>query len=252
MRPYHLAPIVFAAAATVPVTHAANWYEEMQLGPAWANSFAGTFDGQEQVAAVKGVLVDLGDGTRALFDTETLRVVTVYKGGVHWGGTPWTGSHGQLVKTANEKDFIFNTVPGPGWADDAGSFADKRTSMDFTLYTAKRDASKVTAACGNIPGAQYKGFYRHGSRIVFEYTVNGTHVLEHLQSGPDGFVRHFEVAAHSKPLSLLAADDSSAFTADKSGAKSGSGLSVATGGRGDVLSPEADNATSLIATLAPS
>ena len=254
MRPYpfHIAPIVFAAAATVPAVHAANWYEEMQIGPAWANSFAGTFDGQEQVAAVKGVLVDLGDDTRALFDTETLRVVTVYKGGVHWGGTPWTGAHGQLVKTANEKDFIFNTVPGPGWANEAGSFEDKRTSMSFTLYTAKRDASQVTAACGNIPHAQYKGFYRHGSRIVFEYTVNGTRVLEHLENGKDGLVRHFEVAAHAKPLALLAADDSSAFTVEKGGAKSGAGLSVATGGSGAVLAPAADKATRLIANLAAS
>jgi hypothetical protein len=240
MRPYHLAPIVLAAAATVPA-HAANWYEEMQIGPAWANSFAGTFDGKVQTAAVKGVLVDLGDGTRALFDTETLRLVTAYKGGIHWGGTPWTGDHGKLVKTANEKDFIFNTIPGPGWADDAGSFDDKRTVIQG-----------AGQAWGNLSYAQYKGYYRHGSRIVFEYTVNGTRVLEHLQSGPDGFVRHFEVAAHTKPLALVAADDSSAFTAEKGGAKSGTGLSVATGGNGAVLAPAADKATRLIATLAPS
>jgi hypothetical protein len=241
-----------ALAATAVPALAANWYEEMQIGPAWANSFAGTFDGQEQVAAVKGVLVDLGDGSRALFDTETMRVVTAYKGGVHWGGTPWTGAHGQLVKTANEKDFIFNTVPGPGWANESGSFEDKRTSMSFTLYTADRRASEVTAACGNIPHAQYKGFYRHGSRIVFEYTVNGTRVLEHLQSGPDGFVRHFEVAAHAKPLVLLAADDSAAFTAEKASAKSAAGLSVATGGAGAVLATADGKDTRLIATLAPS
>ena len=63
MRPY-IAPIVLAA-AIAPVATAAEWYEEMQLGPAWANSFAGTFEGQEEIAAVKGVLVDLGDGNRA-------------------------------------------------------------------------------------------------------------------------------------------------------------------------------------------
>ena len=155
MRPY-LAPIVLAAAA-LPAS-AANWYEEMQIGPAWSNTFAGTFDGQEKTAAVKGVLVDLGDGSRALFDTETLRVVTAYKGGVHWGGTPWTGAHGPLVRVANEKDFIFNTGSGPGWADEAGSFDDKRPA----------------ATGGNLAHAQYKGFYRHGSRIVFDYLVNGT------------------------------------------------------------------------------
>jgi hypothetical protein len=249
MRPY-IAPIVLAA-AVLPAS-AAHWYEEMQIGPAWSNSFAGTFDGQEQIAAVKGVLVDLGDGSRALFDTETLRVVTAYKGGVHWGGTPWTGAHGQLVKVANENDLVFNTVPGPGWANEEGSFDDKRARMPFAVYTAKRDKSDVNAACGNIPHAQFKGFYRHGSRIVFDYTVNGTRVLEHLQSGPNGFVRHFEVAAHAKPLVLLAADDSSAFAVEKGSAKSGSGLSVATGGSGAVLGVPSDKATRLTATLAPS
>ena len=54
------------------------------------------------------------------------------QGGVHWGGTPWTGAHGALVKIANEKDLLFNTVPGPGWADESGSFGDKRTEMSFS------------------------------------------------------------------------------------------------------------------------
>jgi hypothetical protein len=247
MRPY-LAPIVIAAAA-LP-SHAAQWYEEMQIGPAWSNSFAGTFDGQEQIAAVKGVLLDLGDGTRALFDTETLRIVSVYKGGVHWGGTPWTGAHGALVKIANEKDLLFNTVPGPGWADESGSFGDKRTEMSFTVYTADRKASQVTAACGNIPQAKYKGFYRSGSRIVFEYLVNGTKVLETLESGPDGLTRYFEVGAHEKPLTLLVADDK-AFKVDGAKAKSEGGLSVATDGAGVTLGAAADKNTRLTATLAP-
>ncbi len=250
MRPY-LAPIVLAA-AVAPALHAAEWYEEMQIGPAWANSFAGTFDGQEQIAAVKGVLVDLGDGNRALFDTETLRVVSAYKGFVHWGGTPWTGAHGQLVKIANEKDLLFNTLPGPGWANEAGNFEDKRTPMSFAVYKADRTRSDVTAACGNIPGATYKGFYRDGSKIVFEYLVNGTRVLEHLSSGPSGLTRHFTVAPHAKPLTVLAADDSSAFAVEGGVAKSGSGLSVAAGGSGAVLAPAEGKATRLVATLAPS
>jgi hypothetical protein len=248
MRPY-IAPIVLAA-AVAPVT-AAEWYQEMQIGPAWANSFAGTFDGQEQIAAVKGVLVDLGDGSRALFDTETLRVVSAYKGGVHWGGTPWTGAHGQLVKIANEKDFIFNTVPGPGWANEAGNFEDKRTPMSFAVYKADRTRSDVTAACGNIPDAAYKGFYRNGSQIVFEYTVNGVRVLEQLEAAPNGLVRKFEVGPHAKPLTLLAADDSSAFTVADGSAKAASGLSVAAGGKAAVLAVSTDKATRLLANLAP-
>ncbi|WP_367871480.1 DUF6797 domain-containing protein [Luteolibacter sp. Populi] len=245
MRSY-FAPLVLAAAA-IPA-HSAEWYQEMQIGPAWSNSFAGTFDGKEQIAAVKGVLVDLGDGTRALFDTETLRIVSVYKGGVLWGGTPWTGSHGALVKIANDKDLIFNSVPGPGWADETGSFADKRTQMPFTVYTADRKASQVTAACGNIPHAKYKGLFRSGTRIVFEYTVNGTRVLEHLESGPDGLTRFFEIGQHDKPLALLVADDS-AFTVEGAAAKSANNLSVASAGAITGLKAEGNRLT---ATLAPS
>lgn len=229
---HFLAPIVLAA-ATLPVS-AQKWFEEMQIGPAWSNTFAGTLDGAQKVAAVKGVLVDLGDGSRALFDTETLRVVTAYKGGVHWGGTPWTGAHGPLVRVANEKDFIFNTAAGPGWADESGSFEDKRPK-EFG---------------GNISHAQYKGFYRKGSQIVFEYLVNGTRVLEHLSSGPGGFVRYFEIAAHDKPLTLLAADEKG-VAVEGFFAKSANGLSVAIGTeeRG-VATLKAEN-DRLLATLAP-
>lgn len=250
MRPY-LAPFALVAtaatAAAVAPLHAAEWYEEMQIGPAWSESFAGTFDGKEQIAAVKGVLLDLGDGTRALFDTETLRVVSAYKGGVHWGGTPWTGAHGQLVKIANEEGLLFNTIPGPGWADENGSFDDKRTQMSFTVYTADRKASQVTAACGNIPQAKYKGFYRSGARIVFEYTVNGTRVLEHIESGADGLTRFFEIGQHDKPLTLVAADDASAFTVEGAAAKTSGGLSVAAGGEAGALKAEANRLTAILA-----
>ncbi len=240
MRPY-LAPFALVAtAAAVAPLHAAEWYEEMQIGPAWSESFAGTFDGQEQIAAVKGVLVDLGDGTHALFDTETLRVVSAYKGGVHWGGTPWTGAHGPLVKLANEKDLIFNTIPGPGWADENGSFDDKRTAMSFTVYTADRKASAVTAACGNIPQAKYKGFYRSGSRIVFEYIVNGTRVLEHIESGSDGLTRFFEVAPHEKPLTMVAADD---FQGKLSVSVTGGSVEVKTEGKRSLASVAPAKAT---------
>lgn len=231
----HLSLATLALAAALPAA-AAPWYEEMQIGPAWSSSFAGTFDGQKKIAAIKGILVDLGDGNRALFDTETLRVVTAYKGGVHWASTPWTGVHGDLIRVANEQNFTFNTANGPGWADEQGSFDDKRPA-EFG---------------GNITHAQFKGFYRHGSRIVFEYTVNGTRVLEHLQATPGGLVRHFEVAAHDKPLMLLAADDSADFTATADSAKSAAGLSIATGGSGAVLSAASGKASRLIATLAPS
>lgn len=236
------------AVASILPAAAANWYEEMQIGPAWSNSFAGTFDGQEKTAAVKGLLVDLGDGHRALFDTETLRIVSAYKGGVHWGGTPWTGAHGALVRIANEEGEIFGSAVGPGWADGSGSFEDKRSTVNVTSYTASREASQGEAACGNLAHAKFKGFYRHGTRIVFEYEVLGTKVMEYVQSTPGGIVRHFEVGAHSQPLALVVADEKDGFEGSANAAKSKSGLSVALGGKGAALGLDGNRA---VAKLAP-
>src|SRR5690606_16592829 len=89
-------------AALLQVSHGAEakkgtkWFEEMQIGPAWSNTFGDYLKGEKRTAALKGVLLDLGEGNKALFDTETLRLVTAYNGGIEWGGTPWTGAHGPL------------------------------------------------------------------------------------------------------------------------------------------------------------
>ncbi|BCX48643.1 hypothetical protein HAHE_25510 [Haloferula helveola] len=188
--------------------HAAQWYEEMQIGPAFSSTFADTYQGEERVAAVKGILIDLGDGYRALFDTETLRYSTVYKGGLQWGGTPWTGAHGQLVKLANEEGSLLTTASGTGWADGAGSFEDKRPIIEYTLYTQKRKASKSEGPYGNVDNASFKGFYRHGSKIVLDYEVNGTRILDHPAVVDGRFVRYLQVAPHSEALVGLIADGS--------------------------------------------
>ncbi|MBL8848246.1 MAG: hypothetical protein JNG89_01120, partial [Planctomycetaceae bacterium] len=52
----------------------------------------------------------------------------------------------------------------------------------------------------------YRGQYRHNDRVVLEYTVGGTRILESPTTGLVGghvaFVRRFEVAAHDAPLTL--------------------------------------------------
>jgi hypothetical protein len=248
----HRTLVALALAVALPAA-AAPWYEEMQIGPAWSSSFAGTFDGEERLAAVKGILVDLGEGQRALFDTETLSLVTAYRGGVHWRGTPWTGNHGQLVQVANEKDALFTKRPGPGWADAAGSLADPRPPVKLVTYTAKREQGETSAACGNIPQAQFKGHFRHGSHIVFDYLVHGTRVLESPQAGPDDtFVRHFEIAPHDQALTLLVADDTAPFEVADGRAKSAAGLHVSASGGGITLAAIGEPATRLSLQLAPS
>ena len=221
------------ATSLLPAAAQDKWYEQMQIGPAWSNTFDATIQGEKTLGAVKGVLVDLGGGAHALFDTETLRVVSAYQGFVHWGGTPWTGAHGQLVRIANENSAWFNTGGGPGWADASGGFQDKRPIKGF----------------GNVEHAKYKGFFRDGTRIVFSYEVLGTPVYESLQAAAGGVVRQFQVAPHKQALTFVVADDKDGFSVSGPAAKAKSGASVAVGGKGVSL---AESKGRLVGKLSPS
>jgi len=195
-----------------------KWFEEMVIGPAWSNTFCDEFKVEpgKRAAALKGILLDLGDDQRALFDTETLRLVTAYQGGIHWGGTPWTGDHGALMGLKNENP-LFNTAAAPGWADASGSFEDKRPIPGY----------------GNLAHASYQGYFRHGGTIVLDYRVHGAPVLENVQSKEGVLTRSFQMGKRERDLVLFLADEAGAFTveADGSAAKSASGLEVfATGG----------------------
>lgn len=203
-------------AATTALVQSAQWYEEMKIGPVWSNTFEDTFQGNKRVAALKGLLLDLGEGHRAMFDTETLRLVTAYQGGLDWGGTPWTGAHGKLVGL-NNGSHLFNSASGPGWADSSGSFDDKRPVPGF----------------GNLEHARFNGYFRHGDRIVLDYTVHGSRVLETITRDGGNLTRSFEVAARASDLVFRVADESALFTVgtDRVRAKSADGLGiVATGG----------------------
>jgi hypothetical protein len=212
-----------ATATVVQVANAAPWYEEMKIGPAWSNSFKDSFQGNERVAAKKGILLDLGEGYHALFDTETLRLVSAYQGAWKWGGTPWTGAHGPLVALDDDKG-IFNTADLAGWADSSGSFEDKREIKGY----------------GNFKHASFKGYYRYADKIVLNYNVNGAEILETLTREGATITRSFKVSARTADLELGIADEKGDFTVTKDKAKSADGLSVATTG-GVILSSDLKN-----------
>jgi len=219
-------------AATTAVVHSAEkdkWFEEMKLGPAWSNTFKDQFQGAERVAAKKGILLDLGGGYHALFDTETLRLVTAYEGAWKWGGTPWTGQHGVLV-TLNDEKAVFNTEALCGWADSSGSFEDKREIPGY----------------GNFKHASFKGYYRNGDKITLNYTVNGTEVLETISREGSTITRSFKVSSRANDLELGVADEKGAFTVSKDKAKSADGLGVVTTG-GVVLNADLKKPGRLIA-----
>ena len=201
-------------AVTTAVAQSAQWYEEMKIGPAWSNTFEDQFQGAKRVAAIKGILIDLGEDHRVLFDTETLRLVTAYEGNFNWAGTPWTGDHGPLISLKNETP-VFSTAALPGWADAAGGFEDKREIPGF----------------GNLKHAMFKGYFRHGTKIVLNYEVNGADILETVSHDGTSITRSFKITKSAGDLILGVADEPGAFTATKDKAKSADGLGVtATGG----------------------
>ena len=219
---------------------AAQWFEEMQFGPAWSNTFVDQYKGQRRAAALNGILVDLGERKNcAVYDTETLRWVTAYSGFVKWGGTPWTGQHGNLVTLQDDKPF-FITESVCGWAAENGSFDDDRELKGM----------------GNLPAkhGRYLGYYKNGQAIVIESEVQGTRVLETVKAGASGIERHWEIAPGSKDLVVLLADEDGAFeiTGDGGMAKSAAGLQVAAGADGAKVSLQtSDNAKGRLALKIP-
>lgn len=198
-------------AVTTAFAQSAQWYEEMKIGPAWSNTFQDNFQGAKRVGAIKGILLDLGDGYHALFDTETLRLDTAYEGAWNWGGTPWTGQHGVLIALQNQNP-VFNTATVPGWADTNGSFEDTRENPGY----------------GNLKYAGFLGYYRHGDKTVLSYQVHGAQLLETISHEGSTIVRSFHVSSYGQDLVLDVADEKGAFTvgADHASASSADGLKV--------------------------
>lgn len=186
------------------------WYEEMVIGPAWMNTFGDYYEGEKRVGAVKGLSVDLGEGWRALYDTEGLRLVSIYKGEIEWGGTPWTGKHGVLMRFADQ-DALVATASGAGWAGADGSLEDKRELKGY----------------GNFDFGAFKGHYKNGRDIVIEYSVNGTDVMEHLSRDGGTVTRSFKFGKRSRELTMVVADGKDAFEIGEGGmAKGGDGTSI--------------------------
>ena len=167
-----------------------KWFQKMDIGPSWMNTFGDYFQGEKRVSAIKGISLDLGDNQRALFDTETLRLVTVYQGGIEWGATPWTGAHGALITLGNKQTPLLSTATGCGWADAEGSFEDKRKIKGF----------------GDMPHGKFTGHFRHGRTITLAYEVNGTEVLETLAQKAGSVTRSFRFGSRKADLTMVLAE----------------------------------------------
>jgi hypothetical protein len=141
----------------------------------------------------KGVTVTLRAGTNVgavLFDTETMRYAAGWTHGwLNLSTTHLASYKGALPPRMNGK-LAFTTPDGPGWANN-GSFADSRTN-----------------GVGPLPRAwaHYRGLYRHGSNVVFSYTVGDVEVLDMPgmveANGELIFTRTIQVNETRAPLKL--------------------------------------------------
>lgn len=149
-------------------------------------------------ATLKATVVKFGSGSRPMcmaYDTETMRVSAAWSGGfIDWNGIAFKGDHGFQPKARGIVHF--STKQTPGWALD-GRFNDPRKD--------KR---------GPLPREwlTYHGFYRHGSDVVFSYSVGDCEVLEMPRANrtADGngteFVRIFNISPAKTPLTVLASE----------------------------------------------
>ena len=132
-----------------------------ERGPFWSGTVMRT---RETAAAMKGVAITLGAGktNHVVYDLDTLRLSAAWSGDfLEFGNT--------LTKIewppppAVKGSVVFETVPGPGWADQAGKLDDPRVRQQ-----------------GPLPKdwVHHSGLYVNGDQVVLRYTVGSTEVLE--------------------------------------------------------------------------
>ncbi|MEJ6645598.1 MAG: DUF1080 domain-containing protein [Akkermansiaceae bacterium] len=186
------------ATAATPVKRAKgnDWYSLADHGPAFFQTYGDWFKGKERnESAIKGVLLSYSaiPDKVALFNTETLALLSATDQGSHLLNTPWAGSHGQVNKFLNKDSFLFTAAEGPVWADASGSYEDKRTIKGH----------------GNFSHLKFNGYSRNGSRIILDYAVHGTQILDSVSEQKNSLVRHLEVGPREKALTVRLSDASS-------------------------------------------
>ncbi len=196
MRRTHSAALLALSLPAALPAQDTPWYERMDFGPALAQTFSSAT--RSDNTALKGVAVRLGgkdDPAGLLFDTELLRVACAWDGGfVALRGTPFDGSHGPHSKTGGAS--WFDTDPVPGWSLD-GKFEDPRPLPGH----------------GSLPRAlgRYRGLHLAGDRVVFDYEIGGSRVLDtsamEACGGKRVLVRSFQLAPSSKARTLALAGD---------------------------------------------
>lgn len=222
-----------------------EWYEQVDHGPAFVQTWADWYRGEPRSGAAKKGLLLFPAGDRsvvALFDTETLKLVTASSGGIALDNTPWKARHGQENKILNETDFIFNTGRSPGWATKDGKFFDTRAIKEY----------------GSLPFTKFHGYYIHGKDVVVSYRVYDAEILESVTMEGDTLVRTLEIAPHKQRLRMHMANTEGGWTVTEgetiasANEAHSSGKTLITVDTGNSTLQKGFTSTSLLATIPPS
>ena len=183
-----LLPLSFFAMTQAPAEprkeQEAPWYLEADFGPAFIQTWADYYpDTYRPDAALKGILLHPDPENQdlvALFNCETLQLVTATDKGVSLDNTPFAGKHGTQNKVLNRENPFFNNASGAAWANVEGSFDDTRKHPGH----------------GTFENLQFNGYYRHGREIILDYKVNGTPILEQVMMAGKNIRRILQVDGH--------------------------------------------------------
>jgi len=168
---------------------AGKWWNRMDYGPFLASSVGVGPRGKH--VALKGITAFLDQDNKACmtFDTDLLRMAVGWEDGLRLTGTTYDGRHGGHPHSGN--DPVFHTRALPGWGDRSGKLTDPRPIPH-----------------GPIPDGhgRYRGLYRHGDRVVFEYEVGGVRVREMPERVGDLLIRNMHIDLSKRGRVMAVAD----------------------------------------------
>jgi hypothetical protein len=212
------------------------WYDKMDMGPAFYQTFGDYYQGKYRSDALKGVVLRPSPDPDfvVLFDTEAGKLVTATAKGLNLQNTPWAAKHGKQNEVNNKESFLFATASGPGWASADGKFADTRPLKGH----------------GHYPHIAFNGHHRHGSVVVLDYNVHGAGVLETVRlehsQGVEALARTVNISGNNRELLLQVASSPEgwelAADARSATAKGDRPTAIAlTGAAGAMLSVDGEN-----------
>ena len=199
-----IGPGAVEAALPTPLTLTGDEWSDMNYGPYTTLSLE-VYRGN---IAYKGIAIRVDEGKGGvskgnefmLFDTDTLRFAGAWTGPefINWRGIFLNGQHEIHPKIVG--DLVFSNPVGPGWGRPGDeSFADDRVvGRDGLMYgPTARD------------WMHWKGLYLHENRVLLNYTVGDTEILELPGSagtfGNRVFTRTFNIGPRQQDLILQVA-----------------------------------------------